>query len=144
MNIIIDTNVLLSALIKNSSTRRILLESDWIFYYPEISFHEVRKYKNLVMKKSGLNNLEYSKLISMLLDKIILVPKEQMHLKLPEAKEIMKNSDQDDIPFIAAALSIDKSFIWSNDKGYKLQNTIITINSNKIVELFELLYNKKL
>ena len=50
MKIIIDTNVLLSALIKNSSTRTIIMESGWTFYYPEMSFHEVRKYKDLVIK----------------------------------------------------------------------------------------------
>lgn len=43
---VIDTNIILSAFIKNSTTRKIIVESGWDFYYPEMSFHEIRKYKN--------------------------------------------------------------------------------------------------
>jgi predicted nucleic acid-binding protein len=54
MKLVIDTNILLSALIKDSTTRKIIIQSEWQLYYPEISFHEVHKYKQLVLEKSGL------------------------------------------------------------------------------------------
>ncbi len=49
MIFVIDTNILISALIRDSTTRKIIVKSGWEFYYPEISFHEVRKYKGLVL-----------------------------------------------------------------------------------------------
>ena len=36
MRFVIDTNIILSALIKDSSTRKIILKSGWNFYYPEM------------------------------------------------------------------------------------------------------------
>ncbi len=52
MILVIDTNILLASLIRDATTRKIIVESDWKFYYPEVSFHEVRKYKDLVLEKS--------------------------------------------------------------------------------------------
>jgi len=144
MKIIIDTNVLLSALIKNSSTRTILIESGWIFYYPEISFHEVRKYKDLVIQKSKLTDKEYSQLMTLLLGKIILLSEEQINSNMDEAKRIMLKIDSDDAPFIAAKLSIENSFIWSDDKGYDLQNEISVFKTVNMVEFFESIFKKKL
>ncbi|MFW5847266.1 MAG: PIN domain-containing protein, partial [Nanoarchaeota archaeon] len=89
MKIIIDTIVFLSALIKDSSTRRIIMESGWEFYYPEISFHEVRKYKELVIKKSKLTEEEYTNLVTTLLKYIKLIPDEQIISNLEEAKRIL-------------------------------------------------------
>ena len=46
MKIVLDTNILISALIKDSITRKIIFESNSEFYYPETSLHELRKHKN--------------------------------------------------------------------------------------------------
>ena|SRR3989338_7390168 len=43
MNIIIDTNVLLSALIKDSITRKIILEGQFLFWYPQAVFDELKR-----------------------------------------------------------------------------------------------------
>jgi predicted nucleic acid-binding protein len=53
MILTIDTNILLAGLIKDSTVRKIIVESGWGFYYPEMSFHEVRKYKDLVLETLG-------------------------------------------------------------------------------------------
>ncbi|PLW80678.1 hypothetical protein C0585_01405 [Candidatus Woesearchaeota archaeon] len=139
MNIIVDTNVLLSALIKDSITRKIIMNSNWKFYYPEISFHEIRKYKELVKKKAKLNEEEYTKLISTLLKNIRLVSKEQIIEHLEEAKKIFLEIDPDDVAFIATSLSIKDSIIWTNDKGYEKQDKIIFIKTEKILKIFEII-----
>lgn len=76
MNFIVNTNVLLSALIRDSLTRQNILESKWQFYYPEISFHEVKKYKQMVMSKANLKEEEYNIILNELLKKIVLIPDE--------------------------------------------------------------------
>ncbi|MGM5482710.1 MAG: PIN domain-containing protein [Nanobdellota archaeon] len=140
MKIIIDTNVFLSALIKNSSTRKILMKSGWEFYYPEMSFHEVRKYKDFVIKKSKLSEGEYTNLITSLLKYVNLIPDEQIISNLDEAKNIMLNIDPDDVPFVAAKLSIENSFLWSNDTDFDKQTEVQVIKTKKIVEFFESIF----
>jgi predicted nucleic acid-binding protein len=133
MNFIIDTNILLSALIRDSFTRKIIVESDLDFYYPEMSFHEVRKYKGLVLKKSGISEDEYSRLLAKLLENITLLPDERVYENLDEAKRIMLGIDPDDVVFVAAKLSIHDSVIWSDDKGYDKQNEVKVIKTKDLI-----------
>ena len=67
MIFVVDSNILISALIRDSTTRKILIESEWSFYYPEISFHEVGKYKSMILEKSKMAELEYSEIVSRLM-----------------------------------------------------------------------------
>ncbi|MBI5253094.1 MAG: hypothetical protein HY930_01660 [Euryarchaeota archaeon] len=45
MNIVLDTNVLISALIKKSEKRRLIIELEDELFFPSISFKEVHKHK---------------------------------------------------------------------------------------------------
>jgi predicted nucleic acid-binding protein len=137
MNIIVDTNILLSALIKDSITREILVKTTWKFYYPEMSFHEVRKYKELVLKKSNLSEEAYAQLIHRLLEQIILIPDEIIIKQLSQAKKIMKDNDQDDVAFIAAGLSIKNSIIWTDDTDFEKQQNIHILKTAQIIDLFK-------
>ena len=51
MRIILDSNILFSALIKNSFTRKKLLEYQGHFLFPEIIFQEIEKHKEELRKK---------------------------------------------------------------------------------------------
>lgn len=79
MIIIIDTNILISALIKDSTVRRILINSGLRFYYPEASFHEVRKYKSMILEKSGLGDAEFERVLGKILEYVALVPTETIN-----------------------------------------------------------------
>ena len=91
MRFIIDTNILLSALIKDSTTRKVIVKSGWDFYYPEMSFHEVRKYKELVLKKSGMSEKDYNKLLECILEHVNIVPDEKTFMKPDNSVDTMKN-----------------------------------------------------
>jgi predicted nucleic acid-binding protein len=138
MNLVIDTNILISALLKDSITRKIIVYSDWNYYYPEISFHEVRKYKSLVLEKTGMTEEDYSQMLQILLKHITLIPEEQFIQNLKEAKTILEKIDPDDIPFLALAISIPNAKIWSNDQHLSKQNRIKVL---KTVDVKKMLYD---
>ena len=137
MIIIIDTNVLISALIRDSVTRKIIVYSGLNFYYPEISLHEIRKYKNLILKKSGLSEDDYENLLGKILEYVLLVPTEEIEEKLEEAKSIMLHIDPDDVVFIAAALSYPDSLIWSDDAHFEKQARIKVLKTYQFMKLFQ-------
>lgn len=136
MILVIDSNILLSAMIRDSDTRKIILESGWSFYYPEISFHEIRKYKALVLEKSRISEEEYNQLLGLLLKHITLVPTEMFLNNLKEADEIMGKIDPDDVVFLAVAMSLSNSEIWSHDSHFQRQNKIKVLRTEDIVKLF--------
>lgn len=135
MKVILDTNIVISALIKNSTTRKIIVGSNFDFYYPEESFLEIRKYKQLILEKSGMSESEFNELLSLLLTRITIVPLESIQTKLKEASEIFKKVDPDDFIFIATALSIENSIIWSNDSDFDRQDKIVNFKTKDIIDL---------
>ncbi|HJX05868.1 MAG TPA: PIN domain-containing protein [Candidatus Nanoarchaeia archaeon] len=52
MRIVIDSNVLFSALISDSTTRKMILDYDCLFLFPEFIFDEMNKHKAVLFEKS--------------------------------------------------------------------------------------------
>jgi len=135
MKIILDTNIIISALIRDSFTRKIILQSGFEFYFPDITLAEIRKYETMILKKSGLTLSDYKIVFNKILEHIILIPTETLRNKLEEAKKIMEGIDPQDSVFIAASLSYDDSVIWSDDKDFLKQNKTKVITTEQIKHL---------
>jgi len=73
MNIVIDANILFSAMIRKSTTRKMILEYKNRFLIPSYIFEELNKHKEELRLKSGLDKKEFNILLDMLLDKTIIV-----------------------------------------------------------------------
>ena len=133
MKVITDVNVILSALIRDSTTRKIILNSEFDFYFPEPSLHKIRKYKSYILEKSGLTEAEYDKLMATLFKYIKLVPIEEIEKNWEEAKKIMEHIDPEDVVFIATALSISDSIIWSDDGHFEKQDKVKVLKTEDII-----------
>lgn len=133
MKIIVDVNVILSALIRDSTTRKIILNSEFDFYFPEPSLHKIRKYKDYILEKSGLTEEEYNKIMATLFKYIRIAPTEEIEKNWSEAKKIMEHIDPEDVVFIAVALSISDSVIWSDDGHFEKQNKVKVLKTAEII-----------
>src|SRR3989338_593398 len=135
MNIIIDVNVFLSALIRDSTTRELILTYDQEFYFPEKSLQKIRKYRKYVQKKSGLSDLDFLKLFYTLLKFIKIIPNEELLDHWDEAKRVMEHIDPEDVTFIAAALSQEDAVIWSDDRHFEKQDKVIVLKTKDLINL---------
>lgn len=127
----------MAALIRDSAARMILELSENEFYYPKLSLMELEEHKTLVLNKSGLNENEYRSLLNSLLKRIRLVDSEKVAMFLGEAKEVMQRIDPDDVIFIACALSLSNSLIWSDDKHFDKQNKVKVLKTKDLMNFFE-------
>jgi len=134
MNIIIDSNILFSALIKDSITRKIILEYDGFFLFPEFIFEEMEKHKDKLFKKSGMSSMDFDRLLNLILKKVSIVPNEALYPYRKEALEIIEDIDPDDVIFIACALVHPDSTIWSDDKRLKNQTKVRIMNTKEMME----------
>ena len=135
MKIIIDSNVLFSAMIKDSLTRRIILEYEGHFLFPSYIFEEFEKYKVEILRKSGMNIIEFNKLLSIILRKVLIVPTETLIPYREEALEIIGEIDVKDVIFIACALAYPNSVLWTDDKRLKKQDNIKVLNTSEIKKI---------
>lgn len=130
---IIDTNVLISALIKKGLTREILTDFNINFIFPEQGLEEIYFYKSEIIRKAKINEREFDVLLLRLLKYIRLIPTEIFVGFREEANKIMNKIDKDDVIFIACALAFDCS-IWSDDKHFKKQKEIKVFTTKDILE----------
>ena len=139
MQIIIDSNILFSALIKDSLIRKIILNFKGFFLFPSFIFEELEKHHEELMKKSKLNNEEFEDLLNIILSKVLIVPSEVLLKHKKEALEIVKDIDVDDVIFIACALAYDLDVIWSDDKNLKKQEIVKVFNTKEVIKLLQIL-----
>ncbi|MBU1111373.1 MAG: PIN domain-containing protein [archaeon] len=134
MRIIIDSNVLFSALIKDSFTRKLIFEYDNSFLFPFYIFEEMQKHYDELLEKSGMSTADFNKLLKILLKKVKIVPTEVLLPYKEEALEIVKDIDISDVLFVACALAYARSVIWSDDKKLKNQTKVQVINTKEFID----------
>jgi len=134
MKIVVDSNIIFSALIKDSITRRLLFDlGDLIM--PKIVFEEVAKYKSEIIKKSQFDLKELEVALKLITKNIEVIPDEIIKSYAKEAFDLIGKHSPEDIMFIACCLAFEGSILWSDDKKLKLQNKIKVFNTQEIIQI---------
>jgi predicted nucleic acid-binding protein len=116
--IIIDTNILFSALLgKNEKFREILLATEKVkLYTSKYALVELFKYKEKIRKYSNLNDEEVLELLYSLLKNINRIDLSTItDESLKRAFYLCKDIDEKDIPFVAITIELD-GVLWTRDK----------------------------
>lgn len=135
MNIVIDSNILFSALIKDSTTRRLILEYEGYFIFPTYILEELEKHQKEIQNKSGLTRDEFNQLLELLLRKVMVTPKEHIEKHKEIAVTLAKDIDINDVIFIATTLVYPNTVLWSDDKKLKQIKGISVFNTQEITKL---------
>ena len=128
MKLIVDANVLFSALIKEGLTAELLISDKLQFFAPEFLFTEFAKYKDLILRKTHRNEEDFNNFLEILKEQISIVPKKEITPFMYEADKI--SPDPKDTIYLACAIAL-KSNIWSNNKKLKLNQTKIIVFSTE-------------
>ncbi|MDG7015925.1 MAG: hypothetical protein JRM82_00950 [Nitrososphaerota archaeon] len=135
MRLVLDTNVVLKALIKDSVVRGILLHSEHEFLVPKHGLEETRKHLGVVAIKSGLSVQEIGSVLDIVLAGVETIPAAGASSKLREAEEAMSKIDPTDVPLVTAALSARCDGIWSDDKDLKRQDKVRVWTTKEVASL---------
>jgi predicted nucleic acid-binding protein len=135
MQIIVDANPIVSFLIKPSKAVELLFIEELELMAPKLLFEEIERNKDMIVQKSGLTEKEVSNFISILKQKIIVVPEEEFIKYREKADKICP--DEKDITYFALALCL-KSPIWSNEKKLKKQKYVNVYATHELMKMFNL------
>ena len=136
MKYVVDANIILSGLIADSITRRLLVELEDGLLTPAYVHDEIETYTEMVSEKAGLSPAAVDELIELLFERIDVVPRPVVLESLQEAARIMRNTDPDDAVYLAAAIERD-AHLWSDDGDYDEQDAVPVARTDDIVERFE-------
>ena len=101
MDLVVDANVLIAAIIKESTSYTLLFREDLHLYTAEYIFTEIEEHKEEILKKTKKTEEEFYKLIEVLKRRISLVPLEELIPYLDKAEKICP--DPDDVVYFALA-----------------------------------------
>jgi predicted nucleic acid-binding protein len=135
MQLIVDTNIIISALLKAGTTRDILFHPSLSFFLPEYSLDEIRAHWDFIVKKSKLTSVELTGLLRIIMGIVNIIPESVFGERITQAKEIMREIDIKDAPFIALALSFRNEGIWSQDKDLQRQSLVRVWRTQELLEL---------
>ncbi|MBI2971410.1 MAG: hypothetical protein HYY37_03275 [Candidatus Aenigmarchaeota archaeon] len=96
MDLVVDANVLFSALIKEGITSELLFVEELHLYAPEYIIAEYAQHKRFILAKTGRSDEEFSKLLSVVGRRVSLVPMSEVKPFVQEAENI--SPDPDDTP----------------------------------------------
>ena len=81
-SVVVDTNLIFSALIPNASKiREILFESKLTFYSPNFLITEIYRHKNKLLKSSKLNESEFYLYFNGIIERINFIPLDFIGIK---------------------------------------------------------------
>lgn len=117
---VVDTNLIFSALVSNSSKiREILFESNLTFYAPDYLITEIFKHKDKLIKYSKLSENEFFLYFNAIFEQIRFVPTDFIGSESRQiAYDLCNDVDINDIPFIALSVEL-KIPLWTGDKKLK-------------------------
>ncbi len=134
MRLIINSNPLISALIKDSISRKLIFHPQIELFTPDFSWEELEEHEEEIREKGNLSVGAFQALIYLLIEKIMIISREKYDPKMEEALQLI--SDRDDAPFLALALATMNDGLWSNDEGLKLQTKVKIWSTSELVKLF--------
>jgi len=118
--VVIDTNLVFSALIpKASQIREILFENNMEFYSPNILISEIYKHKDKLLKCSKLTESEFYLYFNAIIERINFIPTDFISLESRQkAYDLCKDVDIKDTPFVALSIYLMVP-LWTGDKKLK-------------------------
>ena len=139
MKLVIDTNRIMAGLLKESTSREIILDNHFLFYAPDYIETEIFQHREYLIKKAKMTESDFDTLLHILLEPITLVPFDDFKQDYSRAMEIMESIDENDAPFLAVGLALKLDGIWTEDPNNPVKETnpygsvdsLIEISDNK-------------
>ena len=135
MKLVVDANVVISALIADSKTRELIVTLEPDLLTPEFVHDEIENYGELIVEKSGMTPDRVAQFIDLLFQYIEVVPASDFYPYIEEADAAIGDTDPDDVLYVACALTTNAD-IWSDDSDFKEQDVVEAHTTSDVIDSF--------
>ena len=136
MKLVVDANVVISALIADSKTRELIVTLEPDLLTPEFVHDEIENHEQLIVEKSGMTPDRVAQFIDLLFQYIGVVPASEFYPYIEQAKEALGDTDPDDVLYVACALASGAD-IWSDDSDFEEQGVVKAHKTSDIIDSFD-------
>ena len=136
MKLVIDANVVISALIADSKTRELIVTLEPDLLTPAFVHDEIGNYQDLIVEKSGMEPDRVAQFIELLFQYIDVVPATDFYPAIETADTAIGDTDPDDVLYLACAIACDAA-IWSDDSDFDEQDLVERYTTSDVINSFE-------
>lgn len=136
MAYVIDTNIIVAAILREGDTRKIIFSKNFELLSPDRAKLEILKHQEEFMKKTNTTKDEFLTIVELTFEKITIMPFEEYEQFKKQALNICPKGHDDDWPFLALALKLDCT-LWTNDKALFSQKQVKTTSTKELIKEIE-------
>jgi predicted nucleic acid-binding protein len=135
MRLVVDTNRIIASLVRESTSRKILLSDKFEFLTVGFAESEIEEHRQELQERAKLTEKQLDAVLAVLFSRIFVVSDVAIQNKMPEARKIMDKIDPSDTPFMALALAVENDGIWSDDRHFLRQRRVKTWKTKDLLGL---------
>lgn len=118
MTVIVDTNIVIAALIKEGIVRRIIAGNPGIWVMPDTCFEEIWEHRDK-WNRSNISDDELREILDDFVEDFVILVSDEVYGSKMEMAEKLVN-DNDDAPIVALCLAVENDGIWTfNPKHFR-------------------------
>lgn len=128
-----DANVLIAALLRDSTTRRLVLLGGHELHAPDYLFGEIETHRRELTSRSGLAAPAFREAMDLLRRHVVEHEAAEYMDRLPDALVLLKDRDVRDAPYVALTLALEADGLWSEDRGLVSMPGVQVVRTNDLV-----------
>lgn len=136
MRLVVDANVVISALLADSKTRELVVTLEPDLLTPGFLYEELENYESLVVEKSGMDPARVAQFVDLLFQYIDVVPVDEFASAIETADRAIGDTDPDDVLYLACAVATGAA-IWSDDTDFEEQSLVEVYSTSDVLDSFD-------
>lgn len=131
--VVVDANVLFSALLREGTTRHLILHAGLNLHTPDTIWDEFDRNRAYLLRKSAAGEASLDLLLDGMRARIADVPLEVIRPHMKEALRRLGPRDRLDAPYVAACVAIGAS-LWSHDRRLARKARVPVVTTADLAE----------
>src|SRR2546427_1374787 len=128
-------NILIAALLRDSTTRRVVVLGGHDLHVPEYLFDEIEIHRDELAKRSGQTTDALEEALRILRGHVTEHEEADYVDELGKAGSLLGGRDPKDTPYVALALALQADGIWTEDRGLVSLGGLAVYRTSDIVRL---------
>jgi len=127
--LVVDANILISAILKKSVAQNLLFNSFLELYSPVFLLSEIEEHRAELKEKMHCDEKTFHDALRFVLTRVKLVDEKQYSENMDIATAL--SPDADDVPYVALALTLNCP-LWTRDKELLKSSGVKTLDTNAL------------
>lgn len=130
-----DANILIAALLRDSTSRRLVVVGGHDLHVPEYLFDEIETHRDELSKRSGQTTAALEEALRILRAHVTEHEEADYVNELGTAGRLLAGRDPKDIPYVALALALPADGIWTEDRELASLERLNVYRTSDLVRL---------